>query len=734
MTALRDIPYPSTSPNPSIFESCSDEYGDVSLPRAAPTPTRSTTEVLEKLSWTRKFGEAEQVRKELLEMGVPIPHSIAYHRPAHAVLRQRPWRPNRAERFASWLSLLPNKPEHDKSPHLDQIKMLLFSSSELDLESVARFGIILSSKGYIRSVGATVVACLTRYADPETSSRVLDEMLAADDDYKRNKLGLTKQKETRFRDTSKRLWSIVVRTHCSINRPKVAFQVAKTVHERGIPLTQYTYQYLLGKLEADGLHEYAAEIRALSGCKSLDVAKNIIKDTPTPEPILPISPNQSFDTNEALALATLKQSSLFGLPTYATDIVPYFDLYKTGGVRGGPAVIRLRSQAYELSLAAVSAVFLAELLHHHRRGQFIHVLWVFNRFFNAAGIPAEVVEQRLWKRHHYPLHMRLNHWASPPRITETTFNLPSKLWPTCYHTSLVWTALVQLCNNEEEVFALYDRLLKRTAGRSPPHDTADGSLNADRYDSAHFQPFLVANTLLRGPSQILRVLDDMQDRGIAPSARIIGTGAALHARHGEPEMALRMLGMMHDVLEERERERARLQEQEQEQEQQEYEEWDADADVTMAGLDVDSTKSEAARTQMLLIVAHTAVLRGLVDRRALRSARQVAKMLRDKFGFRLDGSDPPATPATAAAAAAGDTAAGGNPRTNAVLRFLRKLEVEGPGAAPDPADAAILANAVDAWQQERYSYPFLKRDSEVGHHWSFFFFTTPDSFARLQLH
>jgi hypothetical protein len=26
---------------------------------------------------------------------------------------------------------------------------------------------------------------------------------------------------------------------------------------------------------------------------------------------------------------------------------------------------------------------------------------------------------------------------------------------------------------------------------------------------------------------------------------------------------------------------------------------------------------------------------------------------------------------------------------------------------------AILARAVDDWQQERYSYPFLKRDSQV---------------------
>ena len=712
MKALRDVPYPSTSPDPSIFESWSDEYNGVALPRASrltkkSTWTRSTGDfhhpsvVLERLSRSGKIDEAEEVREELVAMGVPIRHSFAYSRLAWNVLGRRPWPPNRAELFANWLYLLPNFAEHKKQIHFNLLKSaLLFSSSNLDLESVTHFGVILSSKGYIRSVGATVVACLTRYADPETSSRVLDEMIAADNNYKRKKIGLTTRPETRFHDTSKRLWSIVVRTHCSVGRPKVALQVAKRLHERDIYLTHYTYQYLFGKLQADGLPELAAEVREFPGCKSLNVAKSrfTTKDITTLEPIPPISPNRSFAANEDLALTILKQSSLLGLPTYATDIVPYFDLYKTG-VRGGPAVIKLRSRAYELSLTAVSAVLLAELLHHHRRGEFTHVLWVFEKFFHLAGIPAAELTRRLWRRDHYPPHKQLHYWALPPRITETTFNLPSKLWPTAYHTALVWTALVQLCDNEEEVFALYDQLLQRSAGRSPhqhQHTSSrggsDGFSYADRYDAAHFRPFLVANTLLRGATHGLRVLDDMQDRGVAPSARILGTGAALQARHGEPAMALRMLGVMHEVLEERERA------------QEECEEWDVDADADAdAGLG-SSSAQRSARSQLL--VAYTAVLRGLIDRRALVPARRVAEMLCEKFGYALDGSS--------SSSGIGAVAGGGNARTNAVLRFLRRLEMDGPGAEPESADATVLARAVDDWLQERYSYPFLKRDSQVG--------------------
>lgn len=709
MKALKDIPYPSLSPDPSIFESWSDEYAGVSVLRSAkPAPSQHESRghhpsaMLERLSWRGKFAEAEEAREELVGMGIPIRHSSVYSVVAWCVLRKRPWPPNRAELFANWLSLVPNIRENKKLSHIHLLKSaLLFSSSNLDLESVVHFGVILSSKGYIRMVGASIVACLTRYAEPGISSQVVDQMIAADHNYKRKKLGLKKGTDTRFKDTSKRLWSVVVRTHCTVGRPKVAHQVAIKVHERGISLTQYTYQYLLGKLQVDGLHELAADIQAFRGCTSDDVAKSrlITKDTPTPEPIPLISHDQSFIANESAALAILKQSTLLRLPIYATDIVPYFDLYKTD-VRGGPEVNKLRTQAYQVSLAALSAVLLAELLHHHRRGQFTHVLWVFEKFFHIAGVPASEVKRRLWRKGHYPAHLRIRHGSLPRRITQTTFNLPSKLWPTAYHTALVWTALVQLCDDEEEVFALYDQLLQRCKGLSRPPDRhnnsagggLDGFSHADRYDAAHFRPFLVANTLMRGAAHGLRVLDDMQGRGVAPSARIIGTGAALQAGCGEPAIALRMLGVMHEVIKERDAVAGS-----------ELQEWDADvdtdtdADADMGmGLDL---KSESARrrsrTQQQLLVAYTAVLRGFINRHALVPARHVADMLSEKLGYEIDGNG------------------GGNPRTNALLRFLRRLEIEGPSAQPDPADVAILVRAVGDWQHERYSYPFLKRNSQV---------------------
>ncbi|KAN0113925.1 hypothetical protein V8E52_007233 [Russula decolorans] len=718
MKALKDIPYPSASPDPSIFESRSDEYDGVRLPRAvraqksierlashrSATMRYHASRVLEQLSRSGKFGEAEQVRQELVEMNVSIRPSRAYYRLAWNVLRQRPWPPNRTEIFTNWLSLLPSMASDKKLSNFYLLtSALLFNSHHLDLKTVAQFGIILSSKGYIRKVGQSVVACLTRYADPDISSRILDEMIAANDDYSRRKLGTTRKASFR-KNTIQRLWSIAVRTHCTAGRPEVALQMAKRAHEQDFRLTIFAYEYLLGKLEADGLDDLAAELRAHPGCESLGVAKSrLVVDVSNITSIPPISRKQSMVVNQSIVLAILKRSSRTGLPAYASDIVPYFDIYKTH-LRGNRDAKMLRVRAYRISPNAVSTVLLAELLHHHRRGQFRHVLWVFEKFFHVVGVPSEDITRQLWKREHYPRHLHLHYWCIPDRITKTTFNLPSRLYPTPHHTALIWSALVHLCESEEELFALYDSLLqhsaefqKTTVGHHhryhhhrPSHGSssipAPVSAPADRFDAAHFRPFLIAFTHLRDAKYGLRVLDDMQDRGIAPSAQILSMAAGLQARHGEIALALRILDIIRGLI---------------------GRDGDEEADVEMemgagSGVGVGERERERKRVkkQQQLLPAYTCVLRGLIDRRSIVQARRVAELLHSHLGYveGRGGSDGGGVDGE------GGGDCNGNARTDAVLRYLRRLEVEGPNAIPEsPTDS-----------EGNYFYPFLKkRDPEA---------------------
>lgn len=698
MKALKDIPYPSASPDPSIFEPRSDEYNGVRLPQAVLAQMRMTprqkesqrynaSRVLEQLSRGRKLEEAEQVRQELVEMNVPIRWSRAYYSAALNVLRQRPWPPNRAELLRNWLSLLPTI---DKKPLniVDLESILLFGSRHLDLKTIAQFGIVLSSKGYIRKIGASIVSCLTRYADPDISSRILDEMIAANDDYSRsiphNSHYETARKNKR---TTRRLWSVAVRTHCTAGRPEAAFQMVKRAHEQDFRLTGFTYEFLLGKLDADGLDDLAAELRAHPCCESLDVAKNRLNvvDVSNSTSILPISRERDMFVNQATALAILQRNSQSGLPAYAVDLVPYFDIYKTH-LRGGRAVNILRSRAYRISLNAASAVLLAELLHHHRRGQFRHILWLFEKFFHDVGVHSEDITRQLWKRVHYPPRLHIHPWHIPARITQTTFNLPSKLWPTHHHTALVWSALAHLCMSEDELFALYDSLLQhssryqKTTGSSSFPAPVPATAVKDKLDAAHFRPFLIAFTQLRDAKYSLRVLDDMQNLGIAPSAQFLSTTAALQARQGEPALALRMLDIIRGLIERQ---------------------GDEEADVEMEmGAGSGAGAGERVRKSQKLLSAYTGVLRGLVDRRDLVQARRVAELLHSHLGYgegrgnsddRVDGDG-----------------GGGiirNARTDAALLYLRRLEVKGPNAIPE--------SPMDSEEDADYFYPFLKKRNDT---------------------
>ena len=706
MKALKDIPYPSASSDPSIFESRSDEYDRVRLPRVRDYAGRvalrrsadqhyNASRILEQLSRAGRFEEAEQVRQELAEMNVPIRPSRWYFRLAWNVLRLRPCPPNRSERFINWLSLFPSK-TRDKTPLNIALlsKALLFDSRNLDIKTISQFGVVLSSKGYIRTMGHNVVACLTRYANPDISSRVLDEMIAADDDYRRRENLATNKSIRQAKETTRRLWSIAVRIHCTTGRPEVAFQLAKRAHEHDFVLTQFTYEYLLGKLDADGLDDLTAELRAHPYCESLDVAKNRLKIV-DPTSIAPISRKHTMAKNLENAMAILKAGSRSTLPAYAVDLVPYFDIYKTH-LRGAGATNALRADAYRYSLTATSAVLLAELLHHHRRGQFRHVLWVFERFFNVVGVSSEDIKRQLWKREHYPPDARIPPSHLPHHIKNTTINLRAGLWPTHHHTALVWSSLVHLCGSEEELFTLYDSLLQHSARfqkstvdhhrhyrhHHPSHGSSNGNVLApvngpnNSFDAAHFLPFLIAFTHLRDPKHGLRILDDLQDRGIAPSAQILSTTAALQARLGEPALALRLLDLVRDLVEQDEDE------------------------VVNVGEGVRVWERVKKRQQLLL--AYTSVLRGLVDRGDAVQARRVGKLIRSHLGYVEDNS----VGGGVNGEGGGGDGGNGNVRTDAALRYLRCLEVEGPGALSKPLpDSEVDAN---------YRYPFLKRpDPEV---------------------
>ncbi|KAI0261649.1 hypothetical protein BC834DRAFT_1043899 [Gloeopeniophorella convolvens] len=653
MKALRDIPYPSAAPDPAIFEDWSGEYAAIKVTQDGHgvrrpgkralqpiTDSRDGSATLEQMSLNGELDDAETIRKEMVDLKIPIRPSFNYYRAAWYVLRLRPWPEDRAERFANWLTLLPDKTLKPPMDHFHEIKTaLFFTEGAPDLKSVSHFGVILAKKGYIRNMGASAIGFLARYAHPEVTLRVLEQMLAADREHKSHEAHRWYKK--RFNETAKHMWSIVVRTHCNCHRPEAAFRTAKHVRARGETLTRFTFQYLLGKLHSDGLHDMEAEVRSWPGIGELPDAKSRLRtaDPASLKDIPAISPRHSPHVNLGLALSHLKRSERLRTTPRASELVPFLDIYKRS-LRGARLLNALRSRAYRLSYRAASVVVLAELLHHHRRGQFRHVLWVFDKFLHRAGVPAPELARALWRRPEYPSAQRLHARALPRRITRTTLNLPSKLWPTQHHTALACLPRSTRTSSPRRRRAPPARPRRRPTLRPSPspsipiHPYSPAAL--ERYDSAHFLPFFVARTLLRGPDAGLRVLDDMLDRGVPLDAAMLGVGAALHARHGAPATALRMLG--------------------------------------------------ALRTPAL--AAYTAALRGLLDRRALADARALAARIEGELAYapgsnrqtdaalaflaRLEADPRAAPPAPREPAAVPAHMV----RRFAFLRMVRKREIE----------------------------------------------------------
>ncbi|KAI0064395.1 hypothetical protein BV25DRAFT_1823391 [Artomyces pyxidatus] len=660
MKALKSIPYPSTPLDSSLFEPWGRDYASIDVPEANPSKLGpdEPSRLLRQLVSSRNFTDAEHAHAELVEMGIDIKLSPVYYHAAQHVLEQKE-HDDRANAFAKWWSLIPLQSDN---PHgtFFSVERLLYSTGDVRLDCVSRFAVIGASKGYARQIGARAVAHILRYAQPSYSAQFLSDLSHADSEYQ-NKSGQLSEGLTRLKENRKRWWSLAVRTHCTAGRPDAALALTRMARERSITLTFYTYQYLLGKLVQVGNAEGAEEVRTFHD-GTIPVAKSLL-DTPSGFKPLPlISPANDLHTNEAIVMTMLKRSAITDEPAYARDMVPFFDLYKLDR-RGGHAIMHLRTRAYRFSLSALSIVLLAEMLHHHGRKEYIGVLYVFSNFFHMVGVPARVVRARLWTWRDYQPKDRIGS-DLPRRIKLSTFNLRSKLWPTSYHTALVWNALVHLCNVRREVDWLYNNLMHRT--QPPDHErirwskgvesiSATNTTNeasphpvetdpefdiapTQAYDAAHYHPFIWAYSFYTGAGHALDVLDDMEQLGVKPSFNNLTLAAGLQAKYGSEKATFNLLDHIERLCAEE------LQDTQKPAPKSDEEPWKSRLDE---GLTIKDFREDS-----LLLIAYTTVLRGFVDRRRLPSAREVEQRLYDRLQYKP----------------------GTNRRTDEALRWLRDLE------------------------------------------------------------
>ncbi|THH17557.1 hypothetical protein EW146_g3279 [Bondarzewia mesenterica] len=669
MKALRDIPYIATPPDNTLFEDYSGEYTaikiltkDVSAENVAIAgETLGFGAPILRLVKNRQFKEADLVRAELVEMGVPIePHYLYYHA-AENILKQ-PHFPDRTRAFSNWWSLIP--PVSKKlTGNFATITRHLFFSNRIDIPTIYAFAVISAEKGYARRIAPLVIGFMARLAEPAVTMRFLEEFSQADRTYcEGRKESGGSFSYLRGNDSRKRWWSVAIRTHCTARRPEEAFNLLKAARQHNIGITGYTYSYVLGELEAKGFDAAAASVKDMVKGRVLEPAKKSLPGPPAASllPLPAISRSQSIKNNLAIALRMLKRAITSDYPPSARELAAFFDAYKLNR-RGGHAINLLRTRAFRFSRTAISVVEHAELLHHFHRQEYTDVLYIFQKFFHMISVPQEDVLQLLPKRQNFPPHMRIRKTKEgrlPAWVITTTFNMPDKLWPMSYHSAIVWNALVNHCATLRQLVSLYNKLLAmctipidvpihrymHSPSPTPTPSTGPVIAPVEAFSAAHFTGFIEAFCRFQELERAVRVLEDMRARGIHPNLHNLIVLVGQIAKQGNPQTALDLLNQI--------RERRSV----------------AHHDATLDGGERESEEERVGGTDSLrhdfiksirarradapVLIAYTTVMRGFVDRRLLDHARAVEVALVDHLGY---------TP-------------GSSPQTDEVIQWLRRVE------------------------------------------------------------
>jgi pentatricopeptide repeat protein len=255
---------------------------------------------------------------------------------------------------------------------------------------------------------------------------------------------------------------------------------------------------------------------------------------------------------------------------------------------------------------------MAEMLYHRSRNEPQLVLVVFAYHFHMIGVPRRAIlkTMRLISKRRTRLSQRT---SLPKHMLDRQYDISEKLWPTPYHTALVWEALVWL-TPESDHERMYEYLLAvadSSASQKPisPPDSkfAPSLLQIPKHavDTAHFSPFIKLHAKRGRPERAAGVLRDMVRFGLSPGVVQWSMVARGFAEHGDPAVAISIIEQLEEDAESRVR-------------------------VGASGDHVDRTPSN------LDIGLYTNVLRGFVLARSLEHAQDVERRIRQRFEY-VDG-------------------------------------------------------------------------------------------------
>ena len=542
-----------------IFEDEGEEY---LLMQSSSTrsshPVIKSTGVLKQMVVEGRYDQAYILLQEINDLGIAVPLSLEYEKPAIAVLKNTKLTlEEKLEKFTAWLSLIP--PQHlvPAEIRFEEIRRLLLQTHFMHVALLIRFSLIGAEKGYVDGMSILLLPHILRCTSPSVGRSFIEDYCKTYERYLSDPRNRIRNVPYRIKNTRTNIRGQAIRALAYCGRLDEAIALLPDPDNPTFRLTTYTYNIILQRL-----HALPVAVRQ----QNIDLVKRL-RGTPDavifrPQADLEDARETELVRSEALVLETAQPvefgENLVAMLRYlkshiVTDkrsdtahpftIVNFMSLYlATGRTR---ALKMLLDKALRKSFFATSNLIFAEMLFYRRIQQPLLIIQTFVEHFWLSGLPRQEVLSRYHRYRNIVKTYDPSSGEEPPLQRFYHFDsirtLPrGKMWPKRVHCNLVWDALVELTTHDRLLEALYGRLLDFAEHGT---DTAHASVDADEVPitglwrtpvgAAAFTPFMCRMMFYRGTTFGVRILRDMLRLGVRPTTYHYTELAGFYARRGD---------------------------------------------------------------------------------------------------------------------------------------------------------------------------------------------------------
>lgn len=537
MVALREHPVPGTLLDSSIFEvSEEDEYQSVakSLKNPVTTVTTNSSEIssfsLLQLVLQRDYASASHMRTEMIQHHLPITPDHAFVWPAIHAVTSSADPAIRLKEFSEWFSFIPVADQStEPRPMFDRLIHLLSSNPQVDVDLIAAFVRICVSKGYMIGIPNRMIPLVVRFAPPSASLQFLEDLCSSVAE------NFTLDKKTRRKI---RFWcKTAMSEYLSIGLVDEATKIFQMGLQYGASLPRVPSRWLGKAVTKDPDHFGLSEETILAfkrpktrlpRYKGPSRRPGFVSDIPSA--LSPPGSDTEPSDPKALLLRVLGNTRS-AKPPDPLDIARFLETFDSQ-----PAIVRFLSAHNQRKPVRYRGQWvLGEMLYYARRREWRELIGAFDAYFFRAGVPEKIDEYKL-------------------RGRVTALNVQQRLFPSPYHTSLVWMAFVEILQWGSPVSMLRKELVEQAAAVKARKYTQAGPLRVfsftRMFDAGHFTPFLVASYRKGRYELLVEIFGEMHRLGIEPSVGQLSLLAGAYAGMSERREAVRILDRIEGALKE----------------------------------------------------------------------------------------------------------------------------------------------------------------------------------------